>query len=291
MRYEGTVYRPPSEAHSLILQATIGCSHNACTFCIMYKDKKYRERSLEEIEADIGAAAQLYPHARRVFLADGNALALPTAHLTAVLEMLKTRFPRLERIGIYAGPQDILGKDPAELKALRKAGLGIVYLGVESGSDRVLRQVNKGADREEMVRAGKRVRRAGLTLSVTVILGLGGKEASLEHARETARVINEIDPEYLAPLTLLIDPHAPLARKVERGEFTPLTPLEVLAEMRELVTGLELSNCVFRSNHASNYLPVKGTLPQDKERMLREITHVLAVRDRGVLRPESWRGF
>jgi len=290
MHYEGTIYRPPSEAKSLIIQATIGCSHNACSFCVMYKDKKYRARPVGEVLADIREVSLLYPGVQRVFLADGNALAMDTGALETILDELNLRFPRLERVGIYARPDDILSKTDDELRRLAKKGLRIVYLGVESGSDEILRYVRKGATAEDMVRAGRKAIEAGLILSVTIILGLGGKEHTYEHALQTAEVINKIDPHYLACLTLYIHPRAPLAQKVQRGEFIPLTPYESLDEMRRLVSSLEVSSCVFRSNHASNYLPIKGTLPHDKEAILNTIDLVLGRRNPRDLRPEWWRG-
>jgi len=255
----------------------------------MYKDKKYRARPVEEVLADIRELSLLYPEARRVFLADGNALTMDTEALEIILDELNLRFPRLERVGIYACPHDILSKTDAELRRLVEKGLGIVYLGVESGSDEVLKYVRKGATAEDMVRAGRKAIEAGLVLSVTIILGLGGRDRTYEHALQTAEVINKIDPHYLACLTLYIDPRAPLARRIQKGEFIPLTPYESLDEMRRIVSSLEVSSCVFRSNHASNYLPIKGTLPRDKETILKTIDSVLERKNPQDLRPEWWR--
>lgn len=290
MRYEGSIYRPPSEGRSLILQATIGCSHNRCTFCVMYKDKKYRERSLEEIFSDIHQAKEALGDVRRVFLADGNALAMEAEKLLSVLQELYEVFPSLERVSIYANPTDILGKSVSQLQELHRAGLGIVYLGVETGNEELLKRVRKGATAQEILQAGRRVKEAGLPLSVTVINGLGGHELMKEHAADTARLLNAIDPDYLGLLTLMVAPGTPLARQVERGEFQVPGPLEILAEIEMMLSPLELTNCLFRSNHASNYLALGGMLPQDKEQILTQLRGVLSQADTGRLRPEQFRG-
>lgn len=289
MRYEGAVYRPPSEAGSLILQVTIGCSHNRCTFCDMYKDKKFRERSLEEIKNDIKDASSFYGDVRRVFLADGNALVMETEKLLSLLNYLYQTFPSLERVGIYAGPQDLLKKEVSELVRLREAGLGILYLGVETGSDSLLREIKKGVNREEMIEAGRKAKQAHIPLSVTVIAGLGGKDKMEEHALATAEVINEIDPEYLGVLTLLIREKTPLYRRVKEGTFKLPSSLEILEEIATMVAHIETSECIFRSNHASNYLPLKGVLARDKAEILNKIRFVLQQGGRAVLRPEIFR--
>ncbi len=289
MRYEGSIYRPPSEARSLILQATVGCSHNKCTFCVMYKDKKYRERSLEDIFADIRRARQVLGDVRRVFLADGNALAMDSDNLLAVLQELYQTFPSLERVGIYANPSDLLGKSLAQLEALKKAGLGIIYLGVETGNEVLLERVRKGATADEILQAGLRAKEAGIPLSVTVINGLGGHELMEAHAADTAKLINAMDPDYLGLLTLMLPPGTPMARQVERGEFQVPGPLDILAEIEKMLSPLELTNCLFRSNHASNYLPLGGVLPRDKEEILKRLRAVLSQADTGRLRPEHFR--
>ncbi len=290
VRYEGAIYRPPSEAGSLILQATIGCSHNKCIFCITFKDKKYRERDLQDIFEDIDSAAGYYRNIRRVFLADGNAMAMDAPKLLAILNKLYKTFPQLERVSVYATPQDLLHKEPRELEALKKAGMGIVYMGVETGNEELLAWIRKGATREEVSKAGQRARKAGLTLSVTVINGLGGYEKMAAHAHDTATLLNEIDPEYLGLLTLMVCQNTPLARRVERGQFAVPAPLEMLHEIRLMLEPLALSNCVFRCNHASNYLPLKGTLPRDKKALLQALDAVYQQRDTGSLRPEYLRG-
>ncbi len=275
MRYEGTVYRPPSEAYSLIIQVTIGCSHNKCTFCSMYKDKKFRKRNINEIIEDLNGARKHYTNVKKIFLADGNALALKTEYLKEVLLKIKELFPECERVGIYAAPKDILRKPMDELMELNRLGLGIAYLGVESGSDEILRTIKKGVDSKEMIEAGKKVMDSGIKLSITLISGLGGKERLMEHALESARVINEIDPHYLGLLTLLLDSKAEMYGEVEVGKLRLLSPREVMEETRELIKNLKLRDCVFRSNHASNYLALAGNLSADRDRLLREINDAL----------------
>ncbi|HWQ72654.1 MAG TPA: radical SAM protein [Desulfitobacteriaceae bacterium] len=289
MFYDGAVYRPPSEAGSLILQITVGCRHNACTFCSMYKDKRFRIKSYQEIEQIISQARAYYPAAERIFLADGDALTVDTAVLVKVLDGLYQNFPLLKKVGIYGGPKDIQLKSIEELKELKAHGLSIVYLGVESGSARILKAVHKGVTPEEMIAAGQKVMAGGLLLSCTVIIGLGGKAHSQEHAIETAKVASAIDPHYLAGLTLLIEPNAPIMRKIKSGELELLTPLECLSEIRTLIEHLEVTDCIFRCNHASNYLPLKATLPGETSKLLREIDDVIKHNQTERLRPENWR--
>ncbi len=291
MRYEGSVYRPPSEARSYILQCTVGCSHNGCTFCGMYKDKKYRVRSLEEIKTDIRMAKLYYGDLEKVFLADGDALAMPTEDLVEIISYLYHLFPSLRHVGIYAGPGSILEKTEEELQLLRKTGLTIAYLGIETGDERLLQDINKGVTYGEMVEAGRKIVESGIKLSATVILGLAGPgERSLQHAAATARICNEINPHYLAALTLMVVPGTVLYRRLQQGKFKLLEPFEILQEMRVLVQGLEVDGCEFRSNHASNYLPIKGTLKRDKEAILKLLDGILESQDQRYLRPEYMRG-
>lgn len=289
MFYEGAIYRPPSEAGSLILQITVGCRHNACTFCTMFKDKRFRIKTYEEIEQIIAEARAYYPQAQRIFLADGDALTVDTAVLVKVLDKLYQNFPRLKKVGIYGGPKDILRKSVEELKELKEHGLNIVYLGVESGSAEILKAVHKGVTPEEMIAAGQKVMASGLLLSCTVIIGLGGKAHSREHAIETAKVASAINPHYLAGLTLLIDQDAPIMRSIQRGELEILSPLECLREIRTLVEHLEVTDCIFRCNHASNYLPLKATLPKETNKLLCQIDDVLERNQTERLRPENYR--
>lgn len=275
MIYEGSVYRPPSEAQSLIIQAAIGCSHNRCTFCSMYKDKKFRIRPVEEIIADIEECRERYRRINRVFLADGNALAIKTDALKRILLKIRELMPECERVGIYSSPGDILRKSAEELSELKSLGLGIAYMGLESGSDEILKSIKKGVTSSEIIEAGKKLKGSGIKLSVTLISGLGGKERWREHALESARVINEIGPDYLGLLTLLVEPGTEMADQLATGELELLGPREVIEETRLLVEGLELDNCVFRSNHASNYYALAGTLPWDKKKLLQEIAGAL----------------
>jgi radical SAM superfamily enzyme YgiQ (UPF0313 family) len=256
----------------------------------MYKEKRFRIKSREEIMSVIKAGVQQHPFAERIFLADGDALTLDTELLLEILKELYQRFPHLKRVGIYGGPKDILEKSLEELKLLKQLGLGMVYLGVESGSSVVLDQIRKGVTPEEMITAGQRIVASGLKLSATVILGLGGKEHSKEHALDTAKVISAIHPHYLGALTLMLEHEAPLSRLVEMGNFKLLNPWEVLQELQLIIQNLDVQNCIFRSNHASNYLPLKANLPSEKETLLATLAHVIGQNRADHLRHESWRG-
>lgn len=288
MRYEGTVYRPPSEAYSLIIQATIGCAHNKCTFCSMYKSKNFRIRSFEEIYQDLYMARNNYKTVKRIFLADGDALAIKTDDLKNILLKIGEIFPECERVGVYGAPKDIIRKSIDELKELKKFGLGIIYLGVESGSEVILKDIKKGAAREEIVEAGRRVKESGIKLSVTLISGIGGQNLWKEHALESADVISKIDPDYLGLLTLMVEDDTELKRKVESGEFKLLSPKEVMLETKLLLENIHVSDCVFRSNHASNYVPLGGTLPKEKDEIIKTIDYVL--NDNVSFKPEEYRG-
>ncbi|MHA1312085.1 MAG: radical SAM protein [Candidatus Helarchaeota archaeon] len=289
-KYEGLIFRPPSEADSLILQVEIGCSNNSCTFCYSYKDKKLRIRSLEEIESDLRETLPYAKRVRKVFLADGDALVIKTDKLLKILNLLYKYYPNLWRVGIYATALNVLHKTDDELRKLKDAGLGIIYLGIESGDDVILRRVKKNMTSAQMVEACKRILKIGFELSVTIILGLGGKNRWRENAIETARVINEINaPTYIGALTLMIPRGTPLFEEYIAGEFEPLTDLEILKEMRLLIDQIDITNkSIFRSNHASNYLPLGGTLPDDKEKLLEVIDNVIK-NPIGKLRPEYYR--
>ena len=275
MRYEGAVYRPPSEAYSLIIQVTLGCSHNRCTFCSMYKDKKFKIRKLDDIFEDLEMSRQAYRTVKRIFLADGDALIIKTEDLEAILIKIKELFPECHRIGIYATPKAILWKSQEDLIKLKKLGLDIIYLGVESGSDEVLKDIDKGVTQKEMIEAGKKVKKVGIKLSVTLISGLGGKEKWQLHATESAKVISEINPDYLGLLTLMVEPNTEMNEKIRKGELTILSPIEVMMETRELVKNLEVSNCTFRSNHASNYAPLAANLNDEKESLLEQLNYII----------------
>ncbi len=279
---EGMVFRPPSEANSFILRATVGCSHNACAFCSMYRGVRFRIRPQEELAGIIHEASRRWPEIRRVFLGDGNALVLPAEQLLHILDMLRRSFPKLSRVTCYGGPRDILNKTPEELAALRQAGLQIIYLGIESGDDEVLRAIGKGVDSAAMIAAGQKVMASGIKLSAMVILGLGGKARSREHALNTARTVSAISPTMLSALTLMLHKGTPLRQAADRGEFSPLSPLELLQELQLLIEHCEVASpCIFRSNHVSNLLPLAGTLPQDKAALLGDIGEMLEIcRDR-----------
>ncbi len=291
MRYEGNIFRPPSEARSYILQCTVGCSHNRCTFCNMYKDKKYRVRELEEIMADIRMAKLYYHDVEKVFLADGDALAMETSDLLQILTALYQSFSSLKHVGIYASPDSILNKSVEELSEMKKHGLTMAYLGVETGDEELLKDIRKGVTYEEMVAAGKRVREAGILLSVTILLGLAGRTPkAVEHALNTAKICNEINPDYIAALTLMLTPKTELYRRMQKGEFELPGPFEILEELRIIIEHLDVQGSEFRSNHASNYLPIKGRLPDDKGKILELIDQMIKRNDRNYLRPDYMRG-
>ncbi len=289
MRYEGTVYRPPSEAGSLIIQLTIGCARNTCTFCNMYKDKKFRIRPLEEVAEDLAMARKYYNRikVRRIFLADGDALIVKTKDLLYIIDKCKEYFPEVERISVYGAPKDILGKTPEELRQLREAGLDMVYMGLESGSDAVLQAVKKGVTAAEMIEAGKKVREAGMVLSMTVISGLGGKRLWREHALGSAEVISAIKPEYVGFLTLMVEPGTEMYDELNRGEIELLDPQEVLDETELFIRNVDAEGTVFRSNHASNYIALGGTLNADRAQILAQIE---TSRKRSKFRPDVFRG-
>lgn len=288
MRYEGSIYRPPSEARSLILQVTIGCAHNKCTFCSMFIDKKFRIRKLEEVLEDLEYAKLHYGSVGRIFLADGDALVLKTEHLITILDEIKRLFPECERIGIYATPQDILRKTHEDLKRLHEHGLGIAYVGVESGSDKILKDIKKGVTRDEIIEAGKKINASGIDLSITLISGLGGKDNWKEHAVESGKIISEINPKYVGLLTLMLEPNTELYRDIQEDKFDVMTPEEVLYETEEMIKNINVSEeSIFRSNHASNYLSLKGTLPADKERLIQQINS--AKQHTGMLKDERFR--
>ncbi|MBM4348326.1 MAG: radical SAM protein [Deltaproteobacteria bacterium] len=287
MKYEGMIFRPPSEAESLILQVTVGCSYNRCTFCGAYQGKRFRIKSIEEIKEDIDEASAY--RIRRVFLADGDALIIPQKELLQILSYLRKRLRGLDRVGIYANAKDILLKGIEELKALRDLGVGIIYLGLESGDPEVLKRIKKNATVDQLIRAGKRVKESGILLSVTVILGLGGVEGSQAHAQETAKVLSEMDPDYVGALSLMIVPGTPIEREIETGKLILPTPFGLIQELETMIENSHMTRCFFASNHASNYLPLRIQLPEEKEDVLRRIREVLQRKDPALLRPEYLR--
>ncbi len=290
MLYEGSVYRPPSEAYSLIIQVTVGCSHNGCTFCPMYWDKKIRMRTFEEVFRDLQEARSENPRVERIFFADGDALCLATDKLLQLLGAARAVFPECTRVGIYGRADNILRKTDDELRQLKDAGLGIIYLGAESGSAEVLKRVNKGETPEDMITATQRAEKAGIPVSVTFISGLGGRELMEEHAVETGRMIGEMGASYVGLMTLMIAPGSSLSADIQNGKFEPLTMDEVMRELDLVLTNANCEkDCVMRSNHASNRLVLRGTLPQDKERLLSQVRS--AMKDEKMLRPDKFRGF
>jgi radical SAM superfamily enzyme YgiQ (UPF0313 family) len=289
MRYEGMIFRPPSEAESLILQVTVGCSYNRCTFCGAYQGKSFRIKSFEEVKADIDEVSSYKTRIQRVFLADGDALTIPQKELLQILGYLKERLKGLKRVGIYANAKDILRKDVEELRELKDLGLGIIYLGVESGDREVLKRIKKNATVDQLVHAGKKVKESGILLSVTVILGIGGVEGSQVHAEETGKVLSEMDPDYAGALSLMIVPGTPIAREIETGRLELPTPFGLIQELETMIENSHFTHCFFASNHASNYLPLRIRMPEEKEEALRRIREVLRRKDPALLRPEYLR--
>jgi len=261
------VIRPPSEAGSFLLQLTCGCSGNSCTFCAAYKDKPFRLKGLEEIFSDIDSGAMLLPGTRHVFLMDGDAMAMKNDMLLAVLNKLRKAFPRLSRVSSYANGYNITGRSRGELEELSDRKLALIYLGLESGSEEVLTRRKKSSSVREMIKAVAMAKEAGIKSSVIVLLGLGGKELSSEHVACTIEALNRMQPRYLSFLSVMLVPGTPLYEEGRRGEFTELTAIELLKEAHDILEGLDLEGTVFRTNHASNYLPLEGRLPHDKGRL------------------------
>lgn len=269
MRYEGDIYRPPSEAYSLLVQVTIGCTHNKCTFCKMFKDKKFRVRKLEEVIEDLAWARARYSSVGRIFLCDGDALALSNARLMPILEYISENFPECERVSIYGRGSDVIKKSDEEMKELYDAGLKMVYIGAESGSDKVLRDVCKGETRQQIIDGVKKIEECGMEASVTFISGLAGKDGWEDHAIQTGTMISEMEPSYVGLLTLMVEPSVPMAKDIESGKMKLLSPEEVMAETLLMLEHTNVTKkCVLRSNHASNYVSLRGDLPEDKEKMM-----------------------
>ena len=287
MRYYGSVYRPPSEAYSLIVQVTYGCSHNTCAFCGMYKEKRFALRPLAEVLEDFHLARQYYRNVGRIFLADGDALIRKVSDLVTILDTIRELFPECERVSSYSSPTSLQIRTDEELQLLRDKGLTLLYMGLESGCDDVLKLMRKGHTSAEIVECGQKVKRNGIGLSVTAITGLGGPELMEAHAVDTAKALNAMNPEYIGILTLVVEDGTPLRDWVREGKFHLLTPAQVLQETKLMVESFDSPGSVFRMNHASNYLSLKGTLNEDKEAMLAQIRR--AERHMETLRPEGWR--
>ena len=275
MRYEGRVFRPPSEAYSLIVQVTIGCSHNKCTFCDMYKEKQFHLRKLEDVLEDFDLARKAYRHIERIFLADGDALMRRTEDLVVILEHIRKVIPECTRVTSYGSPKSILTKTPEQLRLLRSLGLKMIYLGLESGCDDVLTHINKGVCVDDIVRAGQMVKDAGMKLSVTAINGLGGTEKWREHAIGTADAFSRMNPDYIGLLTLMFEGGVPLQKEWEEGKFQLLTAPQVAQETLLMLEHIDSEGSIFRSNHASNYLTLKGTLNQDREALCNKLRRAL----------------
>jgi radical SAM superfamily enzyme YgiQ (UPF0313 family) len=287
MHYEGNCIRPPSEADSILLQVTLGCSHNKCTFCGTYKDKRFNIKKDEVILSDILFASKYMRRQDRVFLMDGDALIIPQKRLMGILGQIREHLPWVRRVGAYANAKSIGMKSPEELVALRMQGLGILYLGVESGDDETLKRIHKGATAEHLVSMGKKVKAAGMKLSVTVLLGIAGKERSLEHARATGRLLSAMDPNYVGALTVMLIRGTPLHEDFLSGRFHLPDERSLLVELREMISCTDLSRGLFFSNHASNYLPVRARLPKGKQVALDLIDNALG--GRVALKPEWLR--
>jgi radical SAM superfamily enzyme YgiQ (UPF0313 family) len=276
MHYEGNIIRPPSEANSILLQATVGCSRNKCTFCGTYTGERFRIKPDSVIMEDIAFAARYCRRQRRVFLCDGDALIIPQKRLLKILEQIKKQLPWVTRVGLYANAKSINMKSLAQLKELKAQGIGIAYMGLETGDDETLKKINKGAPSNFMIEMGKKIRAAGIKLSITVLLAIAGRKRSQIHAKETGRVLSAIDPEYVGALSLMLIPGTPLFQDFDSGKFTLIEPDEMLRELRTMIAHTNLSRGLFHANHASNYLPIRARLPRDKEATLNLIDEALS---------------
>ena len=287
MHYEGNCIRPPSEAYSILLQVTVGCSHNKCTFCGTYTGKRFRIKEDRIILSDILFASKYMKRQDRVFLMDGDALIIPQKRLMWILDRIREHLPWVRRVGAYANAKSIKMKSPEELIQLKKNGLGILYLGVETGDAELLKEIRKGTSAEHLINMGRKVRNAGIKLSVTVLLGIAGRERSLEHARATGELLSAMDPNYVGALTVMLIPGTPLHEDFTSGKFELPDERGFLLELREMIAHTNLSRGLFFSNHASNYLPVKARLPKGKQQALDQIDG--ALKGKIGLRPEWMR--
>lgn len=287
MHYEGMVIRPPSEANSILLQVTLGCSHNKCTFCGTFRGKRFDIKSDDIIFEDIEFARNNFRRQKRLFICDGDALVIPQKRLVKILTRIKDRLPWVERVGIYANTKSIGLKTDEQLKELHDLGIQIAYMGLESGDDRILKEIRKGATSEKMIKMGRKIRAAGIKLSITVLLGLGQKERSKEHALATGKVLTAIDPEYVGALSLMLVPGSELYEDHENGKFEVIGAEDMLEELGLMISATHLTNGLFHANHASNYLPIRAKLPEDKEETLELISK--ALKGKIALKPEYMR--
>lgn len=270
--YDMPLYRPPSEANSLIIQATLGCSHNKCSFCSMYKGKKFTIKPLEKIKEEILEFRRMDSYVQRIFIADGDALIIPMNDLRELLKFIKNTFKECTRVTMYASPKSIRLKTIDELIELKNLGLEMVYMGIESGNEDILKDINKGATRDEIIQAGKKIKESGIKLSATIISGIGGKEKTDIHAKDTGSIISIIKPDYIGVLSLMVERNTEIEGKVKNGELEILSSFEILKEIKEILKNINTDEkIIFRSNHASNYVSLKGTLPIDKDRLIEDI--------------------
>lgn len=289
MEYEGMVYRPPSEAYSLIIQVTIGCSQNDCIFCNMYKEKRFRMRPLQDVLADFREARAYYSSIGKIFLADGDALICKNEYLNEILNYIREEIPECRQVTCYASPRSVITKKEEELRKLKENGLDMVYMGLESGNAQVLEFMKKGATPQEMIQSAVKIKQAGIRLSVTAISGLGGTRLWREHAVDTGKVLSAMKPDYVGLLTLMVEPGLPLEEKIQKGEFELMTPYDNLKETKLMLENMDCPGCIFRSNHASNYVNLKGTLNKDRERMMAQLEE--AIQGNIHLKEEWMRGF
>jgi radical SAM superfamily enzyme YgiQ (UPF0313 family) len=287
MHYEGDMIRPPSEAGSILLQVTLGCSHNKCTFCGTFRGKRFNIKKDDVIFEDIEFAAKHMKRQNKLFICDGDALIIPQKRLVKILKQIQNRLPWVNQVSLYANTKSIKMKTEEELEELHKLGVKLAYMGLESGDDLTLKNINKGADSKKMIEMGKKIRKSGIKLSITVLIGLAGRERSKTHAEETGRVLSAIDPEFVGALSLMLIPGTELYDEYSKGEFELLDSKEMLEELGTMIAATNLSSGLFHANHASNYLPIRAKLPQEKEKTLNLIAD--ALKGKVELRPEYMR--
>jgi radical SAM superfamily enzyme YgiQ (UPF0313 family) len=287
MHYEGMMIRPPSEANSILLQVTLGCSHNKCTFCGTFRGKRFNIKKDDIIFEDIEFAREYCQRQDRLFICDGDAMIIPQKRLVKILKRIKDRLPWVTRVGLYANTKSIGMKTDEQLRQLYDLGVTIAYMGLESGDDDILKQIRKGADSAKMIKMGKRLKQSGIKLSVTVIVGIGGPEKSIRHARQTGKVLSAIDPDFVGALSLMLTPDTPMHDQYEKGEFKLISPDQMLEELGVMIESTHLSNGLFHANHASNYLPIRAKLPEEKQKTLELISQ--ALKGKVALKPEYMR--